>query len=146
MDFHRYTQVIRHHCNGGRFGPPWGFTPTSTCSCVGHPVSGLWQRTSCALFRLAFASPPVLNTLSLLVTITRRTVLQKVRYRTNIVLYLLVNTGFQVLFHSPPGVLFTFPSRYWFTIGHWVVFRLAGWSPRLPTGFHVPDGTPDTAG
>ena len=25
---------------------------------------------------------------------------------------LLVNTGFQVLFHSPPGVLFTFPSRY----------------------------------
>ncbi len=24
----------------------------------------------------------------------------------------LVNTGFQVLFHSPPGVLFTFPSRY----------------------------------
>ena len=22
-------------------------------------------------------------------------------------------TGFQVLFHSPPGVLFTFPSRYY---------------------------------
>ena len=61
-------------------------------------------------------------------------------------LYLLVNTGFQVLFHSPPGVLFTFPSRYSFTIGHWVVFRLTGWSPRIPTGFHVPDGTLDTAG
>ena len=27
-------------------------------------------------------------------------------------LYLFVNIGFQVLFHSPPGVLFTFPSRY----------------------------------
>ena len=26
---------------------------------------------------------------------------------------LLVNTGFQVLFHSPPGVLFTFPSQYY---------------------------------
>ena len=26
---------------------------------------------------------------------------------------LLVNIGFQVLFHSPPGVLFTFPSRYY---------------------------------
>ena len=24
----------------------------------------------------------------------------------------LVNTGVQVLFHSPPGVLFTFPSQY----------------------------------
>ena len=29
------------------------------------------------------------------------------------VLCLLVNIGFQVLFHSPPGVLFTFPSRYY---------------------------------
>ena len=80
LEFLRYPQVIRHHCNGGRFGPPWSFTSTSTCSWIGHPVSGLWQRTSCALFRLALAAPPVLNTLSLLVTITRRTVLQKVRH------------------------------------------------------------------
>ena len=66
-----------------------------------------------ALFRLAFASAPYLTQyLTLPYTITRWTVLQKVRYRTNIVLYLLVNIGFQVLFHSPPGVLFTFPSRY----------------------------------
>ena len=28
-------------------------------------------------------------------------------------LYLLVSSRFQVLFHSPPGVLFTFPSRYY---------------------------------
>ena len=58
-------------------------------------------------------------------------------------LYLLVSTEFQVLFHSPPGVLFTFPSQYYFTIGHQVVFRLGGWSPRIPTGFHVPRGTLD---
>ena len=57
---------------------------------------------------------------------------------------MLVSTRFQVLFHSPPGVLFTFPSRYCFTIGHWVVFRLGGWSPHIPTGFHVPRGTLDT--
>ena len=57
---------------------------------------------------------------------------------------MLVSTGFQVLFHSPPGVLFTFPSQYLFTIGHWVVFRLGGWSPHLPIGFHVSDGTLDT--
>ena len=43
---------------------------------------------------------------------TRRTVLQKVRRRTRAVLRQFVNAGFQVLFHSPPGVLFTFPSRY----------------------------------
>ena len=33
------------------------------------------------------------------------------------------------------GVLFTFPSRYWSTIGHQGVFRLRGWSPRIHTEF-----------
>ena len=66
-----------------------------------------------ALFRLALASAPVLKTLTSLHNVTRRSVLQKVRYRAFNALYLLVNTGFQVLFHSPPGVLFTFPSRYY---------------------------------
>ena len=60
------------------------------------------------------------------------------------VLCLLVNIGFQVLFHSPPGVLFTFPSRYCSSIGHQVVFRLGWWSTHLPTGFHVSRGTLDT--
>ena len=60
------------------------------------------------------------------------------------VLYLLVNIGFQVLFHSPPGVLFTFPSRYYYTIGHQVVFSLMGWSPHIHTRFHVPRITLDT--
>ena len=54
---------------------------------------------------------------------------------------LFVSTGFQVLFHSPPGVLFTFPSRYCFSIGHSVVFSLGGWAPLLPTGLLVPRRT-----
>ena len=58
---------------------------------------------------------------------------------------MLVNIRFQVLFHSPPGVLFTFPSQYFSTIGHQVVFRLGGWSPHILIGFHVSDDTPDTA-
>ena len=61
------------------------------------------------------------------------------------VLHVLVSIRFQVLFHSPPGVLFTFPSQYCSTIGHQVVFRLGGWAPRVPIGFHVSDGTLDTA-
>ena len=60
-------------------------------------------------------------------------------------LCVLVNTRFQVLFHSPPGVLFTFPSQYCSTIGHQVVFRLGGWAPRLLTGFLVSADTLDTA-
>ena len=39
-----------------------------------------------------------------------------------------VSKRFQVLFHSPPGVLFTFPSRYLSAIGHLGVFRLIRWS------------------
>ena len=61
------------------------------------------------------------------------------------VLCVLVNIEFQVLFHSVLTVLFTFPSRYCFTIGHQVVFRLGGWSPRLLTGFLVSADTLDTA-
>ena len=61
----------------------------------------------------------------------------------SLALPLLVSIRFQVLFHSPPGVLFTFPSRYCSSIGHQVVFRLGGWSPLLPTGFHVSRGTLD---
>ena len=78
LEFHRYPQVIADHCNGRAFGPPWGFTPTSTCPWIGHPVSGLLPLTSYALFRLGLPAPPALNALSLPVTITRRTILQKV--------------------------------------------------------------------
>ena len=57
----------------------------------------------------------------------------------------LVNTGFQVLFHSPPGVLFNVPSLYYSLSVIQVVFRLGGWAPRLPTGLLVSGGTLDTA-
>ena len=53
----------------------------------------------------------------------------------------LVSIRFQDLFHPPPGVLFTFPSRYWFTIGRQRVFSLRRWSSRIPTEFHVFRGT-----
>jgi hypothetical protein len=52
-------------------------------------------------------------------------------------LRLLVGVRFQVSFTPLIGVLFTFPSRYLFTIGHQGVFRLGGWSPHVQTGFHV---------
>src|SRR5699024_10972062 len=75
-------------------------------------VSGLLLLTNSALFRLGFPSAPHLKCLTSPADATRRTVLQKVRGPTTVVPQ-LVNTGFQVLFHSPPGVLFTFPSQYY---------------------------------
>lgn len=55
-----------------------------------------------------------------------------------------VSTRFQVLFHSLTGVLFTFPSRYLFAIGHRCVFSLGG-GPRIQTEFHVFRSTWDPA-
>ena len=66
-----------------------------------------------AQLRLAFATAAHLKCLTLLHNVTRWPVLQKVRGHTNNVLPQFVSAGFQVLFHSPPGVLFTFPSRYY---------------------------------
>ena len=53
----------------------------------------------------------------------------------------IVGTWFQVLLTPLNGVLFTFPSRYLYTIGHQLVFSLGRWSSQLPTGFPVPRGT-----
>ena len=54
---------------------------------------------------------------------------------------LFVGVRFQVCFTPLVGVLFTFPSRYLFTIGRIGVLRLGGWSPHVQTGFHVPRPT-----
>ena len=63
-----------------------------------------------ALFRLAFTVAPSID-LTLRMKLTRWIVLQKARRHPEGLRH-FVSTQFQVLFHSPPGVLFTFPSRY----------------------------------
>ena len=42
-------------------------------------------------------------------------------------------------------MLFTFPSRYWYTIGLTGVFSLAGWTRQIRAGLHVSRVTQDTA-
>ena len=57
LEFLRYPQVITDYFNRRVFGPPQCLTTASTCSWIGHPVSGLRHATF-ALFKLAFASAP----------------------------------------------------------------------------------------
>ena len=144
LEFLPYPHLIPTLFNGCGFGPPLPFTATSSWTWIDHPVSGLLPLTILALLRLGFPSAPHLECLTSPESATRRTVLQKVRGSANNAVPQLVNIWFQVLFHSPPGVLFTFPSRYCSSIGHQVVFRLGWWSTHLPTGFHVSRGTLDT--
>jgi hypothetical protein len=142
LAFHRYPQLIPHFFNSGGFGPPRNFTSASSCPWIGHLVSGLRHDTLRPL-QTRFPSgsePSVLNLASYRNSPVRST---KSTWSHLNVLPPLVNIGFQVLFHSPPGVLFTFPSRYFSTIGHQGVFSLGGWSPLLPTGFLVSRGTLD---
>ena len=143
MEFLRYPQLIPHFFNRSRFGPPHDFTHASTCPWIGHLVSGHISLTSRAFHtRFPFGSSAEhLNLASNIYSPDRST---KSTTSSLNALCLLVNIGFQVLFHSPPGVLFTFPSRYCFTIGHQVVFRLGWWSTLLHTKFLVFGATPDT--
>ena len=71
--------------------------------------------------------------------------MQKARRHTHkCMLRPLVGVWFQVLFTPLPGVLFTFPSQYWFTIGLLVVFSLTGWCRQIQAGFLRSRPTQDT--
>ena len=89
-----------------------------------------------ALFALAFASAPAwpwpCRRGQLADSLCKRHAVTRLRG-----LLQLEGAWFQVLFLSPRGVLFTFPSRYSFAIGRWLVFSLGGWALRIRTGFHV---------
>ena len=67
--------------------------------------------------------------------------MQKARRHPTKGLRPLVSARFQVLFHPLTQGTFTFPSRYWFTIGRCLVFSLTQWSARIHTGFHVSRAT-----
>ena len=153
LEFLPYPHLIATLFNGCAFGPPPPFTAASSWTWIDHPVSGLHMLTL-ALFRLGFPSAPRLHRLTLPAYATRRTVLQKVRGCAYKALPQLVNTGFQVLFHSPPGVLFTFPSQYYALSVTKEYLALGGgppdflqgstclavlWIPLAPFWFHVRD-------
>ena len=79
LEFLPYPHLIATLFNGCAFGPPMPFTASSSWTWVDHPVSGLHTLTISALLRLGFPAAPGLKPLTLPVSTTRRTVLQKVR-------------------------------------------------------------------
>ncbi len=112
MEFLPYPHLIPTLFNGCGSGPPRNFTSASTWTWIGHPVSGLPALTLRPFETwFPFGSMAVPFNLASTGNSPDRST-KSTRSHLN-VLPQLVNTGFQVLFHSPPGVLFTFPSQYY---------------------------------
>ena len=124
MAFHPYPHLIRGVFNPHRFGPPPGVTPASPWTWIdrfGFGSASAYSRPPVeahACFRLAFAPAPALKALT---SHAKRnspdhnakgTQSPSLAPKGPLRLLPLVCTRFQVLFHSPSGVLFTFPSRY----------------------------------
>jgi hypothetical protein len=140
LAFHRYPQLIRAVFNRHRCGPPVAVRRPSPWPWVDHSVSGRRPATSSPIqtrFRYGCGALP-LN-----LATDRHSPLHSAKgtpsdWACAIVLRLLVGNRFQVLFHSPPGVLFTFPSRYWFTIGGREYLAFGGGPPEFTQGFSCP--------
>ena len=108
-------------------------TAPSAWPWLDHSVSGLMRRTERPVqtrFRCAYAS-------RLKLARHTKSLTHYTKGTGSLALPLFVGVRFQVCFTPLVGVLFTFPSRYWFAIGRSGVLRLGGWSPHLQTGFHV---------
>ena len=142
MAFHPYPRVIPSVFNRSGFGPPQSLTSASACPWIDHPASRLRLATDRHLKgSLSLRLGSRLNLAANRNSLAHST--KGTRSPSSERLPLLGGARFQALFHSPLGVLFTFPSRYWFAIGHRRVLSLGGWSPQIHTGFHVSGITRD---
>ena len=108
----------------------------SPCPWVDHPVSGRLNATG-RPFGLGFPPAPAVAALTSPRRTTRRLILQKARRHQIIATGSdrLEAHGFRVYFTPLAGVLFTIPSRYWFTIGRWSYLALGGGPPCFPPDF-----------
>ena len=117
------------------FGPPRCFTTASSCPWIGHPVSGLLYATIRPFeTRSRYGS----GALHLNLATHSNSPARSTKSTWSLALPLLVNIGFQVLFHSPPGVLFTFPSRYYTLSVTKSYLALGDGPPVFPPDFSCP--------
>ena len=134
MEFLPYPHLITTLFNGCGSGPPRNFTSASSWTWIGHPVSGLPVLTLRPFETwFPFGSMAVPFNLASTGNSPDRST-KSTRLHLN-VLPQLVNTGFQVLFHSPPGVLFTFPSQYYALSVTKEYLALEGGPSDFPQGF-----------
>ena len=136
LEFLRYPQVITDYFNRRVFGPPQRFTIASTCSWLGHSVSGLRHDTSHPLqIRFRFGSV----SLTLNLASHRNSPARSTKSTTSHSYGALSACKLTVSgsISLPSRGSFHLSLTVLFAIGHMVVFSLLGWSPFLPSGFLV---------
>ena len=126
------------------FGPPQRFTIASTCSWLGHQVSGLRHDTSRPVqTRFRFGSMPVAFNLASHRNSPARSTKSTTSHADGALSACKLTVSGSV--SLPSRGSFHLSLTVLFAIGHMVVFSLTGWSPCLPSGFLVSRRTPDSA-
>ena len=119
LAFHSLPQLIPRNWTTYGFGPPLAFLQASPWSWQARLASGLFPPIVIALLRLGFPTPTCHKHLD---KIDKKNSLAPSAKGTpslhKAALTLCKQNGFRVYFTVLIGLLFTFPSRYWFTIGH----------------------------
>jgi hypothetical protein len=140
LAFHRYPQLIRIFCNRSRFGPPQACSARFSLAMGRSPSFGS-IRTNSSPFRTRFRSGSACPWLSLARTAHSSAHSTKGTPSPH---HLRGGSdrpeaqGFRIYFTPLAGVLFTVPSRYWFTIGRWRYLALGGGPPCFPPDFSCP--------
>jgi hypothetical protein len=148
LEFLPYPQVIPQFCNTGGFEPRRTVTSASLCSWIAHTVSGRIAATF-ALFRLDCSVAPQLYRWltcyddALAGSFYKRHAIspwsRKRQWPLTAGEYVVsgsLSSPSRGAFHLSLTVLVRYRSLKMFSLG--------GWSPQLPTRFHVPRGTQDT--
>ena len=134
MAFHPYPQVIPAFCNRHGFGPPRACSARFTLPMGSSPGFGSFLR-DWSPFRTRFPSGSGCSCLSLATpkyssahsTKGTPSPLSNLKSSDRLEAH-----GFRIYFTPLVGVLFTIPSRYWFTIGRWSYLALGGGPPSFP--------------
>ena len=144
LDFLRYPQVITYYFNRRVFGPPQRFTAASTCSWIGHPVSGL-QRDTYRSFQTRFRFGS--DTLYLNLASHRNSPARSTKSTRSHIKSAPTDCKHRVSgsISLPSRGSFHLSLTVLYSIGHMVVFSLRRWSSFLPSGFLVSRRTPDSA-
>ena len=126
------------------FGPPQSFTSASTCSWLGHQVSGLRHDTSHPFqIRFRFGSAPLTLNLAYHRNSPARSTKSTTSHAYGALSACKLTVSGSV--SLPSRGSFHLSLTVLFAIGHMVVFSLTGWSPCLPSEFLVFRRTPDSA-